>query len=130
MIILAIRTDNPRSEISLYKNDQKLEHQSWLAGRELSETIHKEILQLLQNQKLKMQDIEGVVCFEGPGSFTGLRIGISVGNAISSSLKTPIVASGGENWLKHGIATLGNNPEKKFITPHYGAPVHITAPRK
>jgi tRNA threonylcarbamoyladenosine biosynthesis protein TsaB len=40
-----------------------------------------------------MHDIEGVVCFKGPGSFTGLRIGLTVGNALAYAQNIPVVAS-------------------------------------
>jgi len=47
---------------------------------------------LLQTRGKSWADIQGLVCFQGPGSFTGLRIGLTVANALSYSYNLPVVA--------------------------------------
>ena len=81
MLILTIRTDKPEAEIGLFEDNKQLAYEMWQAHRELSDTIHKKIEKLLKSQKKDWQNIDGIVCFKGPGSFTGLRIGLTVGNA-------------------------------------------------
>ena len=58
--------------------------------------IHSEKLaifaeSLLENLKLSVEDLSGIVISSGPGSFTGLRIGYSLGKGIAHQLKIPIV---------------------------------------
>ena len=74
MIILTIRTDNPEAEIGLYENEKQLAYKTWQAHRSLAETIHIKIKELLNEANKSLDDIEGIACFKGPGSFTGLRI--------------------------------------------------------
>jgi len=95
VIILTIRTDKPQSEIGLYNDAKQLGYITWEAHRQLAETIHSKLGEILKSQGLKMADIRGVVAYEGPGSFTGLRIGISVANALAYVLGLPISGKNG-----------------------------------
>lgn len=130
MLILTIRTDKPEAEIGLYEDDKKLAYETWQAHRTLSETIHLKIKDLLSDQKKSLQDIKGVVCYKGPGSFTGLRIGLSVANSLAYGLETHIVGTTGENWIEDGVEELKTGKQEPVIKPEYGAPAHITTPKK
>lgn len=131
MIILTIRTDKPEAEIGLYEGTSQLAYTNWQAHRELAETLHTKIEELVASQDRTITDIEAVVVYKGPGSFTGLRIGLSVANALSYANAAPIVGiKGEEKWLERGIEKLLSGKNDKNIIPKYGAPVHITTPRK
>jgi tRNA threonylcarbamoyladenosine biosynthesis protein TsaB len=131
MIILTIRTDKPEAEVGLYIDDKQISYDKWLAHRELAESLHQHILKMLEVNNKELKEVEGINVYEGPGSFTGLRIGISVANALAYSLDVPIVGSSSENWKEQGLTNLLTKPINiKPITPNYGASVHITLPRK
>jgi tRNA threonylcarbamoyladenosine biosynthesis protein TsaB len=130
MHILSIRTDKPEAELGLYDGIRKLDYYSWEANRQLAQTIHEKIVALLESNKLSLNELEGITVFKGPGSFTGLRIGITVANAISYSLKIPINSEMGDDWLDIGIDKLLKGENQKIVTPEYGALPHITTPRK
>ncbi len=68
--------------------------------------------------------------YEGPGSFTGLRIGITVANTLAYSLNIPIAGAEGESWLDDSLANLSGMTEPTVILPKYGSDAHITKPRK
>jgi tRNA threonylcarbamoyladenosine biosynthesis protein TsaB len=126
MIILTIRTDKPESELRLFDNQTQLTEIVWQAHRELAETIHLKMNELLDGQQKALKDIEGIVAFQGPGSFTGLRIGLSVANTLSDGLDVPIVASKGNDWQQAGIERLLKGEHDQLAMPEYGVPVHIT----
>ncbi|HSW99981.1 MAG TPA: tRNA (adenosine(37)-N6)-threonylcarbamoyltransferase complex dimerization subunit type 1 TsaB [Patescibacteria group bacterium] len=130
MLVLTIRTDNPEAEVGLFDNEQQLAYESWHAHRELSATIHRKIENLLSGQGKNFADLNGIVAFQGPGSFTGLRIGLTVTDTLAYGLGIPIVATMEEDWIKKGIALLHAGGDDKIALPHYGAPVHITLPKK
>jgi tRNA threonylcarbamoyladenosine biosynthesis protein TsaB len=130
MIILTLRTDKPESELGLYDGQTKIVYETWQAHRQLAETIHQKLRDLLQGQQKKLEDIQGIVIYKGPGSFTGLRIGLSVANALAYSLDIPIAATTGDDWIAQGIQRIQEHPSKKSVAPEYGSPVHITTPRK
>jgi len=96
----------------------------------LAETLHAKIQELLKNQNKDWADIQGIIIFKGPGSFTGLRIGMSVANALAYSLSVPIIGTIGDNWQTQGIENLLTGKSDKVAVPEYGSEAHITAPRK
>ena len=129
MLILTIRTDNPDAEIGLYNNNKQLAYLTWPAHRELAETIHQQIRQLLTSHKSKVSELQAIVVFKGPGSFTGLRIGLSVTNALADSLRIPIVAETSDDWRTKGIARIIDGENEQLAIPEYGSPPHITKPK-
>lgn len=130
MIILTIRTDNPQAEIGLYNDSEKLAYETWQAHRELASMLHIKIEHLLASQKKQWKDIEGIVAYQGPGSFTGLRIGLTVVNTLSYALKIPSAGQTGDDWIKTGIDRLTSGDSDQLVMPEYGAPVHITQQKR
>lgn len=128
MLILALRTDKPESELELYRDGRQVAQIIWQAHRQLAETIHQKINELFQNENI--ENVDGYVFYKGPGSFTGLRIGASVMDVLAYSYDKPIVGTTGENWLLQGTNALNNGENHKVVSLEYGAPVHITQQRK
>ena len=125
MLILTIRTDKPEAELGLYEDTEQLTYLIWMAHRELAETIQLKIEEMLAGQNRQLSNIRGIVVFEGPGSFTGLRIGISVANALAYGLSTPIVATGSD-WITNGISRLLKGDKDDVAIPEYGSLPNIT----
>lgn len=130
MLILTVRTDKPEAEIGLYNGQNQLAYETWHAHRELSVALHQKILDLLRSQGIKLQDLQGIVGFAGPGSFTGLRIGLTVANALAYSLTIPIVATKGDGWIVQGLSDVQNGKSDTIALPEYGSPVRITLQKK
>ncbi len=130
MLILTIRTDKPDAELRLFDDQNQLAEIVWQAHRQLAETLHLKIKDLLARQQKTLADLEGIVAYQGPGSFTGLRIGLSVANALADALQLPIVAGISEDWQVVGIAKLLAGDQDGLVMPEYGAPVRITEQKK
>jgi tRNA threonylcarbamoyladenosine biosynthesis protein TsaB len=130
MIILTIRTDKPEAEIGLYDGTEQLAYETWQAHRQLAETIHQRITALLAAQSVSLKSLKGIVVFEGPGSFTGLRIGMTVANALAMGLEIPVVAARDPKWIEQGIRRALDGENDHPALPEYGADVHITAQKR
>lgn len=130
MKILTLRTDKPESEIGIYEGNNHLKSEQWEAHRSLAETIHTKIDELLKSQAIKSENLGGIVVYQGPGSFTGLRIGISVANAMVYSLKIPIIGTTGDDWAGEGLGKILAGQNQNVILPEYGGPAHTTASKK
>ncbi|MBI2285845.1 tRNA (adenosine(37)-N6)-threonylcarbamoyltransferase complex dimerization subunit type 1 TsaB [Candidatus Saccharibacteria bacterium] len=130
MKVLAIRSDKPEAELYIYEGKDRLAEVKWQAHRQLTETIHNRINEILDSSSISLKEVQGIICFKGPGSFTGLRIGLSVANALAYAQEVPIVARGGKDWLEQGINDLLGGKNDKIVTPQYGAPAKTTSPKK
>jgi tRNA threonylcarbamoyladenosine biosynthesis protein TsaB len=125
---VAIRTDTSDTEIYRLDENGKIEQQKlWPAGRTLARDLPGEIDGLIDG---KYSDVTGIIVFKGPGSFTGLRIGITVANALAYAENIPIIGTNGEDWLEAGLAKLASSIDDKIVLPEYGAPANITTPKK
>ena len=130
MIILTLRTDNPMAEVGIYDGHTKLAYKTWEAHRQLSSTLHKTIEGELASIDKTIHDVSAIICFQGPGSFTGLRIGMAVANALSYALGIPIVATKDAAWIDDGVDRLQAGGQDAVALPFYGRDAHITIPRK
>lgn len=129
MLILTIRTDKPEAELALSDNTIQRAGVVWTAHRQLAETLHSKIRDLVAAENLTVQDLQGIACYAGPGSFTGLRIGLSVGNALAYACQLPIVAEAGDGWQHTAALRLMDGQTDTWAVPDYGADVHITKPK-
>lgn len=130
MLILTIRTDKPEAELGLYQDDRQLSYYTWQAHRQLAETIHSVIGTELSKVDQNFSDIAAIVVYKGPGSFTGLRIGLTVANTLADGRGIPIVGTTGDDWQTSGLSRLQNGENEQQVLPEYGALPHITAPKK
>jgi tRNA threonylcarbamoyladenosine biosynthesis protein TsaB len=130
MLILAIRTDKPEAELYLYDGAKKLAELKWQAHLKLAETLNSKIEEILNLLSISYEELGGIAVFKGPGSFTGLRIGMSVANALAYAQGIPIIVRGGPNWLEQAVKDLENGKNDKIATPEYSSGPHVTKPRK
>lgn len=129
-MILALKTDSPEAMIALYEDTTCIDSITWRAHKELSSTLLGKIDELLSTNNVQKTDLTGIVVFKGPGSFTGLRIGITVANTVAYALKVPIAGGEGEGWVADGLQELSSSPKDTIVIPRYGGEAHITQPRK
>jgi len=129
MLILTIRTDKPEAEIGLFDGSEKLGYETWQAHRQLAESIHQKIDYLLKSHRHELKDLQAIAVFKGPGSFTGLRIGIALANALADSLKIPVLGAMSDDWIKQAVSALENAKNDNLVRPEYGASPHTTKPK-
>lgn len=128
-MILLLDTSNSLCHVRLVAEGLDAQD-SWDAGRELSKGILSWLQDFMTQNGKKWSDISGIVVFQGPGSFTGLRIGITVMNTVSYSEGVPVVGTTGEDWQGEGLERLNKGENDHVVVPVYGAEANITQPRK
>jgi tRNA threonylcarbamoyladenosine biosynthesis protein TsaB len=63
-----------------------------LAGKTYSEQLLTTVDGLLREAKVALEDLSGVVVVHGPGSFTGIRVGVSAAKGLAEGLGIPAIA--------------------------------------
>ncbi len=91
MLILAIDTAGASGSIALLKDNALLELVP-LAGRTYSAQLMPQISALLARHHLDKVSIDAYAAASGPGSFTGLRVGLSTVKALAEITHKPIAA--------------------------------------
>ena len=128
-MILAIRTDKPTAELYLYQESSQIGNYNWEAHRSLADTILTKIKEFLDNNKIALNELQGIIVFTGEGSFTGLRIGTSTANALAYGLEIPVAAGLGSEWIKQGLENVSSAKVGEFVVPEYNAEPNITKPK-
>lgn len=128
-MIVLIDTSAPICHLNLIIDGTDNYHE-WEAGRSLAKGLLKYLRDTMAIYGKSWSDIKGIGVFEGPGSFTGLRIGMAVVNTIANSENIPIVGARGEAWRDEATRKLIGGQDQKIILPFYGAEANITTPKK
>jgi len=128
-MILLLDTSTPVCKLTLIDGDNRFDDE-WQADRTLAKGLLGYLHENLELHGKTWSDIDAIGVFEGPGSFTGLRIGLTVLNTIADSESIPIVGARGENWQDDVLNKLKSGKNDKIVTPLYGSEAHITSPRK
>jgi tRNA threonylcarbamoyladenosine biosynthesis protein TsaB len=105
-------------------------NKKWVAERTLAKNLLREIEHFLKEHHFVWNDISALGVYKGPGSYTGLRIGITVMNTLADSLAISIVGVNGEDWPKKALHRLKQGENDTIIVPEYGGEPHITRPIK
>lgn len=128
-MILLLDTSTPECRLTLAEGDWRYETK-WEAERGLAKGLLAYIQSQLEGQGKTWNDLTGLGVFKGPGSFTGLRIGVTVLNTVSYAQGIPIVGETGDDWKETAIQRLLRGESDEVVLPEYGGEANITQPRK
>lgn len=92
MKILAIDTSASSGSIALLEDELLIAELTTCIQKTHAERLLPSIKNLLDSVGVKIEDIDGFALTTGPGSFTGLRIGLSTIKGLAWSLNRPIVS--------------------------------------
>jgi tRNA threonylcarbamoyladenosine biosynthesis protein TsaB len=128
-MIILLDTSTPVCHISFIDGNFRYDDE-WESGRTLAKGLLGYVKDSLSKNNKTWKDISGIVAFKGPGSFTGLRIGLTVLNTLADSESIPIVGTTSDDWQLIGLNRLEKGENDELVMPEYGAEAHITTPRK
>lgn len=91
MNILAIDTSNQLLGVALLKNDQVIGEVITNVAKNHSVRLMPAIEQLMKEVAMAPGELDKIVVAEGPGSYTGVRIGVTTAKSLAWALNIPIV---------------------------------------
>lgn len=128
-MILLIDTSTPTCRLMIVDGPEQTLYE-WQADRQLAKGLLGFIVDSLAKHSQSIDDLSGLGVFRGPGSFTGLRIGLTVANTIATSDSIPIVGETGKEWVHSALQRLEQGETDNIVLPLYDRPANITKPRK
>ena len=92
-LILNIETSTKTCSISIGENGnlfgfKEIQSDQFVHG----EQLHQMIKDLVTEKKISLDDISAIAVASGPGSFTGLRIGVASAKGLAYALKIPLIS--------------------------------------
>ena len=90
-MLLAIDTSTDNVSIALIQDSRLLTELTWHCKQNHSVELLPRLNQLLEWAKLDIKSLTGVVVARGPGSFNGLRVGVTTAKGLAFSLNIPVV---------------------------------------
>jgi tRNA threonylcarbamoyladenosine biosynthesis protein TsaB len=128
MILLIDTTDFHHLHFALVKGNKISEFKKEIAFNENYKT--NEFLQkFLNKQKVKPKDLTKIIVCSGPGSFTGIRVGVSMAQALGFALDIPLIALP-KNKIPTDLAKLETVKITKSVQLNYGQKPNITKAKK
>lgn len=91
MMVLAVDTATRTAGLALYDGQSVLAELTWRAGQRHTTTLMPNLIRMLDQQELTPACLGGLAVALGPGSFTGLRIGLAVAKGLALSRDLPLV---------------------------------------
>ncbi|MFC2022494.1 tRNA (adenosine(37)-N6)-threonylcarbamoyltransferase complex dimerization subunit type 1 TsaB [Chloroflexota bacterium] len=88
---LAIDTSTDTASLALVQDDEVLAELTWRCGQSHSTQLLPNLSHLLNQSKLSLESASCIIVAKGPGSYNGLRVGISTAKGLAFSLGIPIV---------------------------------------
>jgi tRNA threonylcarbamoyladenosine biosynthesis protein TsaB len=88
---LAIDTSTAIASLALSIKGEVQAELTWHAGRSHTTELMPNIVHLLHLAKVEIKDMEGIIVAKGPGSFTGVRVGVSTAKGLCFALGVPVV---------------------------------------
>ncbi len=116
MNLLAIETTGANASVAIINESKKIWEEYCDETMNHLRFLIPMIETLLEKCGLKIQDIDGIAVSEGPGSFTGIRIGIATAKALAQALNLEIVCVPTLRAFAYGAVE-----EKRILCPIFDA---------
>ena len=118
-IILCLETTTKNCSVAIFENGILLQ----LKENNSVEYSHAELLtlfikQVLEDSKIAFSQLDAIALSKGPGSYTGLRIGMSTAKGLCYSLEIPLISI---STLKAMALIISENFECSFFCPMFDA---------
>jgi len=90
-LYLAIDTSTDNASIAVIDGEWVLAELSWHCRQNHSVELMPNVMRLLEQAGTELKALRGIIVARGPGSFNGLRVGVSTAKGLAFSLNTPLV---------------------------------------
>jgi tRNA threonylcarbamoyladenosine biosynthesis protein TsaB len=129
-VLLAIDTSTDDSGVALYDQHGVLAESTWRSGRRHAEQIMPMVDLLMQNLRAAPSDLVAVAVATGPGSWSGLRVGMSLAKAVAFARSLPIVGVPTLDVLAYNFRHRGVlvTPLVRLGRDRYGGAVYTNSP--
>jgi tRNA threonylcarbamoyladenosine biosynthesis protein TsaB len=106
-MLVALDTSTSYASIAVARDDQLVAELTWDVGRHHSRELLDRLAWLLETRGATPGDLTGVAVARGPGSFTGVRVAVTVAKTLAFALSLPVYACSTLDAIAWGHASAG-----------------------
>ncbi|MAS37934.1 MAG: tRNA (adenosine(37)-N6)-threonylcarbamoyltransferase complex dimerization subunit type 1 TsaB [Anaerolineaceae bacterium] len=126
-MLLAIDTATRLMSLALHDGHQLLAEQTWYTANNHTAELAPAVVDLLARCEVAVTDLTAMGVSVGPGSFTGLRIGVALAKGMAAAQHLPLVgvstldtlAAGQPPYLRHALITVVEAGRGRIIAATY-----------
>ncbi len=117
-LFLALETATEVCSVALFKGEEVLaSRESGALKYDHAENLHPFIEEVLQEAKVSLNTLSFIAVSQGPGSYTGLRIGVAAAKGLCFALGVPLVAVNPLQAMVYGCLSSGKYAEDLILHP-------------
>ena len=106
--LICIDTSTFTESIALVEGQRLIAEKQVYRNRGHASGLHYDLSELVQAHQWQLEDVDGIVCGIGPGSFTGMRVGLAACKGLAYALQKPLYAIPTTFALLSAVATVEN----------------------
>jgi tRNA threonylcarbamoyl adenosine modification protein YeaZ len=127
-ILLALETSTRVGSVALYDRDRKLAGRDLSAARRHASELLPSVADMLRENGLRLRDVGLVAFSQGPGSFTGLRIAVTIARTLHESAGCRVVAVPTLEVIACNVLDGGFAPASESAAPPGGPAIAVLTP--
>lgn len=124
MVTILLDSSNTNLSVGIAKDNILLDYISYEAWQRQSEYMIVELNKLLEKHNIEKEDITDVMVAKGPGSYTGVRIAITIAKTIAVALNTKLYAVSSLRVEKNGdvpsICLINARSNRSYVGVYQG----------
>ena len=115
MKVLSIDTSSKIASIAIIEDGRVLDEMHVLSEEEHSQTLMPMIEKMFNDNNMDLDEIDLIGCSRGPGSFTGIRIGIATAKAFSDAKNIPLIGVDSLEALAYSVVIEKENNDCEIL---------------
>ena len=119
MLILSCDTSNSTCCAGVYEDGRELSYELSLEKRTHSETFMPLVERVIKASGKEYKDLDAIAVTTGPGSFTGIRIGLSAVKGLSYALSIPCIPVSSTAALALSVENVIDTAENTVLVPSF-----------
>ena len=120
---MIIDTTDKKCEV-VFSNDANIDRIKWRWRKDTGTELLKNIDKLLKKRRKKLESIKAILVNQGPGSYTGTRVGITIANTLGWSLNIPVIGYSGKDFRRFVSQVSRKLSKNKLPKNHFPTPIY------